>query len=66
MLKGNKKAKKVFPTKEEAEEFINTEKFDKKPYLEYRKGEPKRCTGNYCSVADICHQWREEREAMNG
>ena len=66
MLKGNKKAKKVFGTKEDAEEFINTEKFDKKPYLEYRKGEPKRCTGNYCSVADICHQWREEREAMNG
>ena len=66
MLKGNKKAKKVFGTKEDAEEFINTEKFDKKPYLEYRKGEPKRCTGNYCSVADICHQWKEEREAMNG
>ena len=66
MLKGNKKAKKVFGTKEDAEEFINTEKFDKKPYLEYRKGEPKRCTGNYCSVAEICHQWKEEREAMNG
>ena len=66
MLKGNKKAKKVFGTKEDAEEFINTEKFDKKPYLEYRKGEPKRCTGNYCSVADICHQWKEEREAVNG
>ena len=66
MLKGLKKAKRLFDTKEEAEELIATGKFDKKPYLEYRKGEPKRCTGNYCSVADICHQWKTEREAING
>ena len=66
MLKGRKKAAKVCETKEQAEHIMATENFKGKPYLEHRKGEPKRCTGNYCSVADICHQWKEEREAVNG
>ena len=66
MLKGRKKAAKLCETKEEAEHIMATEEFKLKPYLEHRKGEPKRCTGNYCSVADICHQWKEEREAVNG
>ena len=66
MLKGRKKAAKLCETKEEAENIMATEEFKLKPYVEHRKGEPKRCTGNYCSVADICHQWKEEREAVNG
>ena len=66
MLKGRKKAAKLCETKEQAEHIMATEDFKGKPYLEHRKGEPKRCTGNYCSVADICHQWKEERELANG
>ena len=61
MLKGRKKAAKVCETKEQAEHIMATENFKGKPYLEHRKGEPKRCTGNYCSVADFCKQ-KKERE----
>lgn len=49
---GRKTAIRVFKTIEEANELAEKEK----GYVETRLGEPKRCTGNYCGVAEWCQQ----------
>lgn len=54
---GRKTAIKLFKTGEEANELAVKEK----GYVETRAGEPKRCTGNYCSVADWCKQYQGEK-----
>lgn len=54
---GRKTAIRVFKTIEEATELAEKEK----GYVETRKGEPKRCTGNYCGVADWCEQFQGEK-----
>jgi len=54
---GRKTAIKLFKTIEEANELAEKEK----GYVETRPGEPKRCTGNYCSVADWCQQFQGEK-----
>mgnify|MGYP006277794109 CR=1 FL=1 len=56
---GRKTAIRVFKSIEEATELANKEK----GYVETRLGEPKRCTGNYCGVADWCEQYQGERNA---
>ena len=53
---GRKTAIRVFKTIEEATELAEKEK----GYVETRKGEPKRCTGNYCGVAQWCEQYQGE------
>lgn len=54
---GRKTAIRVFKTIEEANALAQKEK----GYVETRPGEPKRCTGNYCGVADWCEQYQRER-----
>jgi PD-(D/E)XK nuclease superfamily len=53
---GRKTAIRVFKSIEEAEELAIKEK----GYVEVRNGEPKRCTGNYCGVAQWCDQYQRE------
>jgi len=53
---GRKTAIRVFEVEEEAIELAKKEN----GYVEYRKGEPIRCTGNYCSVAKWCSQYQQE------
>lgn len=53
---GRKTAIRVFKTMEEATELAAKEK----GYVETRPGEPKRCTGNYCGVAQWCEQFRND------
>lgn len=52
---GRKTAIRVFKRIEEAEQLAKEEK----GYVETRPGEPKRCTGNYCGVAQWCDQFAE-------
>lgn len=56
---GRKTAIRVFKTIHEATELAEKEK----GYVETRLGEPKRCTGNYCGVAQWCDQYQAE---LNG
>lgn len=57
---GRKTAVRVFKTIEEANELAEKEKAH---YVEVRVGEPRRCTGNYCNVAEHCDQWQSEVRA---
>jgi len=53
--KGNKRAERVFDTKEQAEEYMK----DKKGYeIEERLGEDRRCM-EYCSSCIYCPYWQE-------
>lgn len=54
---GRKTAIRVFKTIEEANELAIKEK----GYVETRPGEPIRCTGNYCGVAQWCNQYAGEK-----
>jgi hypothetical protein len=54
---GRKTAIRVFKSIDEANELAQKEK----GYVETRPGEPKRCTGNYCGVADWCEQYQREK-----
>lgn len=56
MKKGNKKATKIFKTKEEAG------KIGKDYTLEFRKGVYNRCE-KYCEVSSFCQQYKEEQTA---
>ena len=51
---GRKTAIRVFKSIDEANELATKEK----GYVETRLGEPKRCTGNYCGVAEHCDQYK--------
>ena len=53
---GRKTAIRVFKTIEEATELAEKEK----GYVETRLGEPRRCAGNYCGVAEWCGQYQGE------
>jgi hypothetical protein len=53
---GRKTAIRVFKTIEEATELAEKEK----GYVEERKGEPKRCTGDFCGVSQWCKQYQGE------
>ena len=53
---GRKTAIRVFKSIEEANELAEKEK----GYVEIRKGEYKRCTGDFCGVAQWCKQYQGE------
>ena len=53
---GRKTAIRVFKSIDEANELAEKEK----GYVEERKGEPKRCTGDFCGVAKWCKQYQGE------
>jgi hypothetical protein len=53
---GRKSAIRLFKTIEEATELAEKEK----GYVETRKGEPKRCTGDFCGVSKWCSQYQGE------
>jgi len=59
---GRKTAIKLFKSIEEATELAEKEK----GYVETRKGEPVRCTGNYCGVAQWCDQYQRELGESDG
>ena len=56
---GRKTAIRVFKSLEEAKELAEKEK----GYVETRQGEPRRCIGNYCGVAQWCDQYQAEVRA---
>jgi hypothetical protein len=58
---GRKTAVRVFKTMEEAVELAK----EKDHYVETRPGEPIRCTGNYCGVADYCDQFKLWKAGFN-
>ena len=53
---GRKSAIRLFKTIEEATELAEKEK----GYVETRRGEPKRCTGDFCGVSKWCKQYQGE------
>lgn len=52
---GRKTAIRVFDTEQEAKDLAEKEK----GYVEVRKGEAIRCTGNFCGVAQWCNQYQQ-------
>ena len=52
---GRKTAIRVFETQQEADELAVKEN----GYVEVRKGEAIRCTGNFCGVAEWCSQYQQ-------
>lgn len=59
MKVNNKKATKVFDTKNEADEWLKNQNAPHVFYVDHRPGEPLRCTGNYCRVSSFCKQYGE-------
>jgi len=62
--KANKRALRVFDSQEEANTFFEAQEFDKMNthIIDVRKGESRRCSGNYCNVAEYCDQYAAELE----
>ncbi len=61
--KGQKRAMRVFDNIDEANQYAAEQISDKTipVEVEHRPGEYTRCTGNYCGVADFCHQYRGDK-----
>jgi hypothetical protein len=55
---GRKSAVRVFDSEEDAVKLIEESEDKKKLSVEVRKGEPVRCTGNYCGVNKWCNQYQ--------
>ncbi len=58
MKRGAKRALRVFDTHAEAHAYAQT--VLGVISIEHRPAEPKRCTGNYCGVADYCSQFKAD------
>jgi len=58
---GRKSALRVLPTQEEADQFMDGHKDEKHLSVELAVGKPVRCE-SYCSVADFCKQFIEEKQ----
>jgi hypothetical protein len=58
---GRKTAIRVLDTQHEADELAEKEK----GYVEVRKGEAIRCTGNFCGVAQWCNQYQQSLKEAN-
>jgi hypothetical protein len=58
---GRKTAIRVLTDADEAKEMSVKEN----GYVEVRKGEPRRCVGNYCGVAQWCKQYQGEQNESN-
>jgi len=59
---GRKTAVRVFDTDAEAQELLATMTAKDKAFIEVRKGEAVRCTGNYCGVSKWCSQFQSTKE----
>ena len=57
----NKRAMRVFESKEEAEQYFNEKDLDKKHSIEERIGKNVRCEADYCGVSRWCEQYEEIR-----
>tara|TARA_R100001015_G_C4634392_1_gene200822 strand:+ start:2199 stop:3083 length:885 start_codon:yes stop_codon:yes gene_type:complete len=55
-----KRAIKLFDSLDEAQQFFQKEGFDNNFLIEERKGDPVRCSQNYCKVAEFCDQYQKE------
>ncbi len=55
---GRKTAVRVFDNQQEADELLATLPAKDKGFVEIRKGEPVRCTGNFCGVNQWCSQYQ--------
>lgn len=55
---GRKTAVRVVDTEQEAKELLATMTEKDKGFIEIRKGEAVRCTGNFCGVAQWCSQYQ--------
>lgn len=55
---GRKTAVRVFDTEEEAQELLKEMPEKDKGFIEIRKGESVRCTGNFCGVSQWCTQYQ--------
>jgi hypothetical protein len=58
---GRKSAVRVFDTQEEADAMLAEMPPKDKGFIEIRKGESVRCTGNFCGVAKWCSQFNKEK-----
>ena len=59
---GRKSAVRVLDTQEEADAMLAEMPPKDKGFIEIRKGESVRCTGNFCGVAKWCSQFNKETE----
>jgi hypothetical protein len=59
---GRKTAIRVLKSLDEATQMAEKEK----GYVETRLGEPRRCTGNFCSVSQWCGQYQQELSSKEG
>lgn len=64
---GRKTAVRVFDTQDEADALLKEMPEKDKGFIEIRKGEAVRCTGNYCGVSQWCTQYQSTltEEASN-
>jgi hypothetical protein len=59
---GRKTAIRVFEEQGEAEALLKDMPEKDKGFIEIRKGEAVRCTGNFCGVSQWCSQFQNEKE----
>ena len=57
---GRKTAIRVFDTQDEADALLKEMPEKDKGFIEIRKGEAVRCTGNFCGVSQWCNQFQNE------
>ena len=57
---GRKTAIRVFDTQDEADALLKDMPEKDKGFIEIRKGEAVRCTGNFCGVSQWCNQYQNE------
>ena len=65
---GRKTAVRVLDSEQEAKDLLATMTDKDKGFIEIRKGEAVRCTGNFCGVAQWCTQYQSSlnQEALDG
>jgi len=63
MKKGNKRAIKLYDSETQAEASLPTGITAKNYFVEYRKGESKRCA-DYCNAFPFCTQAQQEQKAQ--
>ena len=59
---GRKTAIRVFDTQDEADALLKEMPEKDKGFIEIRKGEAVRCTGNFCGVSQWCSQFQNQKE----
>lgn len=64
MKKGRKSAVKLFESREDANDWIGKQDGGEDFIIQHRPGEPVRCAGNYCGVAQWCKQYIAEQTGV--